>query len=39
MAEQWIDHARVTRQDITLAKLTVDATCQPLFNLGGAALA
>lgn len=33
MAEQWIEHARVAGQDITLAEMAVDPANQPLFDL------
>jgi len=37
LAESWVEHARANGQDITLAELAIDAQCEPLFSLGGAA--
>lgn len=33
LAESWIEQARASGQDITLAELAVDAQHQPLFGL------
>jgi hypothetical protein len=33
LAESWIEHARASGQDISLAELAVDAQHQPLFGL------
>ena len=33
LAESWLENARASGQDITLAELAVDAQHQPLFDL------